>query len=568
MKNIRKPATDAAPGVEDLLFDTNQYCWWARQLHPGALRRLEQGFEGIFRRSLLQLMPADKLAKHFTDKTGRPTKELYSMAGLLLIAEFRNYTVDETADAYTYDAALQYALDIPRDKQYVCPRTIDNYRKLFRDDELAQNVFQEVTATLIKELEIDISKQRCDSTHVLSNMAVFSRYQLLATAAKRFLHALKKHDNDQFTAIEETLRKRYESSDQRLYFGEVVNPSKVTAEEKKNIITQIGEDLIYLIDRFTEKEAISQLDSYQKMKRVFNEHFEIETVKVSGQQDDQPLSGDTGDNDPPSSPGNAQSGVKPRPCGIAADGGKTNTLQNTSDEDAGFSGHKGSGYQAQIAQTLPPEDKDGQVEGPGIITAVLVESAANYDGDSLLPLLEQQQENGLLCEQMSADSQYGSDQNVCAAADQFKVEIISPVSGASQYPEAKQNRDKPIVHGTKAAEAKARKARLDKRREAQLTEEWKNTYAGRSGIEGLNRALDLTTGFKKLRVRGLKAVSMSLYLKAAGWNILTAATIKAGRARKAAFSLWILMNRITTLLRALYREQKSAAAIQASVTPV
>ena len=561
MKSIKEPGTANLPSGQDLLFDTEQYSWWASQLHPSAVRMLEQGFEGVFRRSLLRLMPAHELGKHFDEKLGRPTKELYSMAGLLLIAEFRNYTVEETAKAYTCDASVQFALDIQRDRQYVCPRTIDNYRKIFRENELAQQVFLDVTSAIVTELDIDISLQRCDSTHVLSNMASFSRYQLLGTAAKRFLNAIKKNYPDQYEAIDEILRKRYEASDQRLYFGEVANPSKVTTQEKRTIITQIGEDQLHLIDRFANDETIAALDAYRLMKRAFEEHFEIEVTKVEVEEaadqleatekadsvDSQLVEEDL-----------EKTVIKTRKSSVAADGTKTNTLQNTSDEDAGYGGHKGSGFQAQIAQTLPPKDEEGQAEGPGIITAVIPESAANFDGNALEPLLEQQKENGLLPEEMTADSHYGSDENVCMAKDHFDVDIVSPVSGASQYPEKKNSTKQEPKAGTKAAEAKAKKDRLDQRREQQETDEWKQGYASRSGIEGLNRALDLKTGFKKLRVRGLKAVGMCLYLKAVGWNISSAAKIKVKRARKAAFLIPTLIYRKLKTVTELCRKQLPA----------
>jgi len=538
MRYLKDPTTASGSSVQDLLFDTDQYSWWATQLHSNALRMLEQGFEGIFRRSLLQLMPAHQLGEHFDERLGRPTKELYSMAGLILIAEFRNYTVEETARAYTCDASVQFALDIQRDGQYVCPRTIDNYRKLFREDELAQQVFLDVTATLVSELDINIKTQRCDSTHVLSNMASFSRYQLLGTTAKRFLNALKKQAPEEFEAIDEELRKRYEASDQRLYFGAVANPSKVTPKEKRTIVYQIGTDQLHLIDRFGSDEAICNLEAYQHMKRAFEEHFEIEASQIEIEDPDQTDSDtpkpDTQDADAPEAD-QSEPVIKTRKSSVAADGSKTNTLQNTSDEDAGYGGHKGSGYQAQIAQTLPPKDEEGNVEGPGIITALIPQSAANYDGHSLPAVLQQQKDNGLLPEEMTADTHYGSDENVCAAKDDFEVTIISPAGGTKEYPEKKGNQKAEPKPGTQVAEAKARKDRLDQRREQQETDEWKEQYAKRSGIEGLNRALDLKTGFKKLRVRGLKAVGMCLYLKTAGWNISSAAKIKAKRARKAAF---------------------------------
>ena len=50
-------------------------------------------------------------------------------------------------------------------------------------------------------------------------------------------------------------------------------------------------------------------------------------------------------------------------------GGRAHCLQNPSDTDAGYSGHKGPGHQVQIAQALPPRDADGKIEGPGLLTA-------------------------------------------------------------------------------------------------------------------------------------------------------------------------------------------------------
>jgi len=44
-------------------------------------------------------MPAQKLAEHFDPTLGRPTKDLYSIAGMLFIMEFRNWTHDEAAGA-------------------------------------------------------------------------------------------------------------------------------------------------------------------------------------------------------------------------------------------------------------------------------------------------------------------------------------------------------------------------------------------------------------------------------------------------------------------------------------
>jgi len=83
-------------------------------------------------------MPAQKLAEHFDPTMGRLTKELYSIAGMLFIMEFRNWTHDAAADAYMFNLDVQYALNRKPENQSLCRRTIERYIRLFRTDELAQ----------------------------------------------------------------------------------------------------------------------------------------------------------------------------------------------------------------------------------------------------------------------------------------------------------------------------------------------------------------------------------------------------------------------------------------------
>ena len=50
---------------------------------PVAYKRVRAGWQGLFRHVILELLPAEALARSFSDGLGRPTKELYSMAGLV-----------------------------------------------------------------------------------------------------------------------------------------------------------------------------------------------------------------------------------------------------------------------------------------------------------------------------------------------------------------------------------------------------------------------------------------------------------------------------------------------------
>ena len=144
-------------------------------LSPSGFERLQNGWEHLFQKAILRLMPVKELGTHFDPVIGRPTKELYSMAGLILIMEFEDWTHDDAAEAYMFNVATQYALNLLPENQSMCRRTIARYLTLFRDDELAQQVMSTVTGELVKLLELDVSKQRLDSTHIESNMAKFGR---------------------------------------------------------------------------------------------------------------------------------------------------------------------------------------------------------------------------------------------------------------------------------------------------------------------------------------------------------------------------------------------------------
>jgi hypothetical protein len=481
-----------APPNEATLFDLEATAWWSRQLSANALRALRAGWQGIFQQIIVQLLerPAEALGVHFDEALGRPSKELYALSGLLLIAEFKNWTIAEAAEAWSLDAGVQFALHLPRDRQYLCPRTLDNYRKLLRENGDVQEIFTTVTRALIEALEIEIRRQRLDSTHVLSHMAKLTRGQLLTVAVRRFLVQLRKHDAPAYEALEKDLRARYEPAETRL-FGWGARQGAAREEG----LQQAAEDLALLVSRFAAEPKIAQWKSYQGLGRLFAEHCEVQA---------------------------AQTVVRPQ--SRDAQGGSAHCLQNPSDPDAGYSGHKGAGHQVQIAQALPPRDAAGQPEGPGLVTACLPQSAAVRDNQALAEVLAQQAVAGLLPKELVADTIYGSDLNVraCALAG---VELCSPVGGVVP------KNDGPAKHNCTVAEREL-KARLRARRLEQQTDSWQAKYRRRSGIEGLHRALDAVTGIKKLRVRGSQAVRMAVLLKATGWNILAAAKIQAHRARR------------------------------------
>ena len=80
---------------------------WAQRFTPGLYQKLRKGWQGLFHDVLLELMPAEALAERFHAELGRPTKELYSVAGLIFLKACNDWTDEQATEAYCFHLDLQ-----------------------------------------------------------------------------------------------------------------------------------------------------------------------------------------------------------------------------------------------------------------------------------------------------------------------------------------------------------------------------------------------------------------------------------------------------------------------------
>ena len=99
--------------------------------------------------------------------------------------------------------------------------------------------------------------------------------------------------------------------------------------------------------------------------------------------------------------------------------------QNPSDPDASYDGHKGPGYQVQIAETCSP---DNEVQ---LITSALPQTAAVPDEEAVAPVLADLKASQLLPQELLGDTHYPSEENV-QLAESYGVELVGPVPGAAR----------------------------------------------------------------------------------------------------------------------------------------
>ncbi len=515
---------------------------WA-YLGPKRRKLLDRSWAGLFRKEILPHLPIEAITAAFHARLGRPSKDAYTLMGALVFQQMHDVTDEETVEQLAFNLQWHYALDLPGESdegKYVCLRTLWTMRQLLAEKKLDQLLFDTVTKKLACVFSVDTSKQRLDSVHITSNMRRLGRIGIFVRVITGFLTNLKRREPELFATLDPSFGERYLSPKGQAVFS-MVRPS-----ESDRTLSRVTEDLFVLFRRFEKEEAVASMKTYSLLSRVFSEQCDVVMEK-----------------------GRETVAAKP-PKEISS-----GSLQNPSDPDAGYSGHKGQGYQAQVMETYVPmaRAEEGAPANRNaaplrLITHVEVEPANVSDAHALLPAIEGATRLGLAPAEVLADSLYGSDKNVVAAAE-AGVEVVSPVMGQTDEsevtmadfsfsddgaivacpqghapilfrrkgkrrtvvfanadclgcPKKKECPIKPVRdgYGFRYTEPALRLAR---RRAAQKTAAFKDRYRHRSGVESTMSAFDRLTGVKHLRVRGMKAVRFAVMLKALGVNLLRAA---------------------------------------------
>lgn len=488
-------------------------------------RMIADGWQGVVRHVVLHELPALRLGDDLDEFLGRPSAELFSMSGLLLLREFFGWTMPQAHEAILFRTDVQYALNLEPGFE-ISQRTIERYQaRLVEDGDLAADLLTRVTDRLVCALELNVSRQRLDSTHVFSDMASFGRTRMMGVAVKRFLVQVRRHQPEDYAGLPEEFRTRYEQSVGRL-FGDTKTP-----EARQRNRQQAAEDLQWIIQRFAAHEAIPTWPIYQQLVTIFQQQCEVVEERLE---------------------------VRKQTGGAV--------IQNPSDPDATYSGHKGLGYQVQLSETCHPANEQQ------LIIAAIPQTAVTNDAQAVVPVMDDLQARGHQVETLLADCGYGGDENVQAAAAR-NITLVSPVPGGAQYdPEAigpehfRWDRESQTVTACPAGHApqssvynaqsdrvavtmslevcagcpllercaikRKRKSakiyfqlsehRAGTRRQDQQTEAFRTAYAPRAGIESTNSGLKRRMGLGRLRVRGQPAVATALLLKIAGWNIARA----------------------------------------------
>ena len=512
-------------------------------------RRLQASWAETFRARALPLIDEELFAPLYCDDNGRPNRPVQTVFGVLLLKEMFDLTDEQALEQLEFSLLWHHALALTPEAAHLPQKTLHNFRVRLLAHDGGREAFAATTDRILETLGTQVSRQRLDSTHVISNIAVLSRLGLFCETIRHFLLTLKTEHPRLSGRVPARLRKRYLKED-----GGATAYQDAPSAKGQRRLSVCARDLYRLCKLFAGTAA-EGLEAFSLLPRLLQEQCDVTKRKQRPSRDDD----DAG-----------ESGV---PVVLkAAKDVSSASLQSPHDADVTYNGHKGKGYEVQIAETC---HQDNVVE---VITHVAVTDACASDEHATMPMLEALMERGQEPEEMVADTAFGSGDNA-VEAERMGTELVSPVKGPTMEVEDVAPEQRPLTATDFAVDANVedpavcpaghfateqiqsvtqpnrveltferqtcedcalfhacpaqlnedgdgymlpvdlKAVNIERRRRAIASGVFKERYRIRAGIEATASELKRRHGLGSLRVRGRWRVVLAVHLKALACNV-------------------------------------------------
>jgi hypothetical protein len=516
-------------------------------------KRLERSWAEVFQERALPLIDEQRFAHLYCEDNGRPNRAVQTVLGVLLLKELFDLTDEDALEQLEFNLLWHHALRLTAEESHLPQKTLHNFRARLLAHDGGRLAFEETTDRIIAALGIRLGRQRLDSTHILSNMALLTRLGLFCETLRLFLRAVPRKRPELASRIPEGLVQRYLKE-----AGEATAYEDARAGDGRRRLAVAARDLYRLVERF-RGTGVRNLAEYKVLRRLLQEQCHVGRHRDGRPEDDDDDAGE----------GKVPVAIKD-PAEIPA-----GSLQSPHDPDATYSGHKGKGYEVQLAETCAAENVTQ------IITHVEVTPSSGSDAAVPVPVVDGLAKRQIQPDELYADTTYGSGRNTFELACRG-TELVSPVAGPApkggeapaqdegdrRFTAADFHIDATEVEGTRCPaghqaseewtytatpervelyfaratcepcsmrslcpvklhrqagvyvlKADLVRVNIERRRQAEATREWRKRYAVRAGIEATNSELKRRHGLGRLRVRGGLRVRLAVYLKALACNL-------------------------------------------------
>ena len=248
----------------------------------------------------------------------------------------------------------------------------------------------------------------------MSNIATLTRLGLFCETMRLFLRALRWEHPELRPVVPEGLLGRYLKEE-----DEATHYEDAHTGEGRRRLSVCARDLYRLVDRFRGTTA-AQLEEVPAAGAAAA--GAVPCGQTPGRA--------PGDDDDDAGECKVPVALKD-PKQVSAD-----SLQSPHDPDVTYSGHKGKGYEVQVAETCHEEN------ATQLITHVEVTPSSGSDTDVSVPVVDGLAERKVRPDELFVDTAYGSGRNAFEASRRG-TELVSPVAGSAPGNSHEGERDGP-----------------------------------------------------------------------------------------------------------------------------
>ena len=156
---------------------------------PRKAKLMRRSWAEVFRNEALVLIEEERFAPMYSPDMGRPNRAVQTVLGVLVLKEMFDLTDMEALEELEFNLLWHHALRLEMEEARLAQKTLHNFRVRLMEHDGGRLAFSETTDRMIEALGLRTGKQRLDSTHVMSNIAVLTRLGLFCETVRVFLLA-------------------------------------------------------------------------------------------------------------------------------------------------------------------------------------------------------------------------------------------------------------------------------------------------------------------------------------------------------------------------------------------
>ena len=362
-KTNKEPQVDLFGGVPSIL-------------EGGTLKQYndDSHWHNQFRKHVVSRIDETVFKVLFNETTGAPNASVSLLVGMMILKESFGWSDSQLFEQCRFNLLVRSALglfnlndEVPAESTYYLFRKRMYEHQKQTGEVLMEMAFNQITSEQVQEFDVNGRNIRMDSKLLGSNIALYSRFEIIHHTLCRFYKTLNKQEKARLSLPDnKQLGELTKEEPQKTIY-------RNTREEVKSRLHSIGILAYKMVNAFISDEN----DHYHLLCRVFNEQYKVaEDLQIQ---------------------------LRPREE-ITSD-----SVQSPHDPDSAYR-HKGDqkvkGYSINITETTSDDDS------LDLITNVIVEKANVSDTQFVQPAIEATSEvTGQKVEKVYADGAYQSPDN-------------------------------------------------------------------------------------------------------------------------------------------------------------